>query len=294
MSLPKSFLEGRTALITGASAGIGRQVARTLADAGMNVVLAARSESRLAEFEAEIVQQTGVKALSVPTDVSSPHALKVLVDTAISEFQTIDVLVNNTGIDAFGHFDELDPERIRLAVDVNLTGAMLLTQLVIPHMLDAKWGHIVNMASTSGKYAPPYGAAYSATKAALIAFSQSLRVEYRKRGIRASAICPGFTQDGGIYEQLRADTGKDSPFWVGSTTVDAVAKATLNAIRKDMPEVIVNSMPMRPFFGMTALFPRLGEYLFRRSSLSFFRAIGRCRQTDTSSLITPAQRRDAA
>lgn len=294
MSLPIRFLEGRTALVTGASAGIGRHIARTLANAGMNLVLAARSESRLAEVQAEIEKQSGVKVLSVPTDVSSGQALALLVDRAMAEFKSIDVLVNNAGIDAFGCFEELAPEQIRSVVDTNLTGALLLTQLVIPRMLDSNWGHIVNMASTAGKYGPPYGAAYAATKAALIAFTQSLRVEFRKRNIRASAICPGFTHDGGIYETLRAETGLESPFCVGSTTAEAVAKATLNAIRKDLPEVIVNSMPLRPFFGMTSLFPRLGEYLFRRTSLNFFRAIGKCRHASPVTGEPTRRQRSAA
>jgi len=294
MSLPQGFLEGRTALVTGASAGIGRCIARTLADAGMNVVLAARNAERLAEVEAEIIQQTGVKAISVPTDVTIPHSLQSLVDTAIVEFGSIDVLVNNAGVDAYANFHELDADDIRETIDTNITGSILLTHLVIPHMLDSGWGRVINMASTAGRYSPPHGAVYGATKAAMIAFTQSIRAEYRKRKISASAICPGFATEGGIYDRLREETGVDPPLMVGSTTAQEVARATLNAIHKDLPDIIVNSMPQRPFFALNQLFPRLAEYLFRRSSLRYFKMIGTARQAASSKPVTNHRRSDAA
>jgi short-subunit dehydrogenase len=288
MSLPRSFLNQKVALVTGASAGIGARIARTLADSGMNLVLAARSPDKLEQVRDELIEQCHVKAIAVPTDVSVPSSLQALVDTTLATFGRIDVLVNNAGVEAFRHFHELDPDELRATVDVNLTGAMLLTRLVVPHMLDRHWGHIVNMASTAGKYGPPYGAVYGATKAGLVAFTQSLRVEYRGRGIRASVICPGFTEEGGIYEEIKADIGRGTPRVIGATTVDAVARATLRAIRKDQPEVIVNDPPVRPFLVAAAMFPRLGEWLLRKFAGHFFRRIARARAT------TPERRRRAA
>ena len=114
-------------------------------------------------------------------------------------------------------------------------------------------------------------------EAGLVAFTQSLRVEYRGRGIRASVICPGFTDAGGIYEEIKSDIGRGTPRVLGGTSVDAVARATLRAIRKDQPEVIVNHPPVRPFFVAAAMFPRLGEWLLRKFAGHFFRRIARAR-----------------
>jgi short-subunit dehydrogenase len=292
MSLPKKFLNQKVAVVTGASSGIGARVARALADTGVNLVLAARSADRLEQVRRELVEQTRVKAIAIPTDVSVPGTLQGLVDGAVAEFGGIDILVNNAGVDAFRNFHELEIDEIRSTVDVNLTGAMLLARLALPHMLQRGWGHIVNMASTAGKYGPPYGAAYGATKAGLIAFTQSLRIEYRNRGIGASAICPGFTDDGGIYEAIKADIGRGTPRVIGSTTVDAVARATIRAIRRDQPEVIVNHPPVRPFLVLTAMYPKLGEWLLRRFAGGFFRRIARARHAEEDS--GTAQSRKAA
>jgi short-subunit dehydrogenase len=252
-------LRGSTVVLTGASAGIGLVVARRLAQSGANFVLAASLRS------------TGVKAIAVPTDVSRLEALEALVDRAIREFGTIDVLVNNAGVEAFHPYEELSLDRIAETIAVNLTSALLLTRLVIPHMLAAGRGHVVNMASTAGKLGPAYGATYGATKAGLINFTQALRAEYHGRGISASAICPGFTERGGIYEELKRHSGRSSPFFVGSTTAERVAEAVVRAIERDKAELIVNWPPMRPMTAFAALFPTLGGALIRRASVRFLK-----------------------
>jgi short-subunit dehydrogenase len=205
-------------------------------------------------------------------------ALRRLVQRTLDEFGQIDVLVNNAGVDAYRHLHELPPETVQATVDINLTAPLQLTQLVLPHMFERGWGHVINLASTAGKYSPPYGAAYGATKAGLIALTQSLRIEYRSRGVSASAICPGFTDDGGIYEQIKHDLGRKTPRVIGGATVEQVARATVRAIRHDQPEVIVNRPPVRPFLVLTAMFPRLGEWLLRKFAGHFFRRIGRVRR----------------
>jgi short-subunit dehydrogenase len=291
MSLPKCFLEQKVAIVTGASAGIGRAIAHALANAGVSLVLAARHEANLQTVREEIVERTAVQVLIVPTDVSRTDDLRRLVDAAVSEFGHVHMLVNNAGIEAFQHLHELGPDQIAQVITTNLTGATQLTSLVIPHMLAAGWGHVVNMASTAGKHSPPFGAVYGATKAGLIALTQSLRLEYRSCGIGATAICPGFTTDGGIYDRIRTTLNESPPFFIGGTTADVVARAVVRAIRKDQPEVIVNSPPHRPFFVLTSLFPALGEYLFRKFGTRYFKRLGR---TPAVAAAPPAPRRDAA
>jgi short-subunit dehydrogenase len=158
-------------------------------------------------------------------------------------------------------------------------------------MLPQRWGHIVNMSSTAGKHGPPYGAVYAATKAGLIAATQSLRVEYRSAGIRATAICPGFTRSGGIYDRIQTAIGRETPRVIGGTTADKVARATVRAIRKDQPEVILNSPPMRPFFAAAAVFPQFGEYLLRKFALRYFRQVANSAEEHARQTLP---RRDAA
>lgn len=265
-------LRGATALVTGASAGIGLAVARRLARKGANLVLAARRADKLEEAAAAL-RGLGVKVLAVPTDVGRRDDLERLVETTLRGLGTIDVLVNNAGIEAFCHFANLPPERIEETIRVNLTSAVMLTRLVVPHMLAAGRGHVVNMSSTAGKLGPPFGAVYATTKAGLIAFTQSLRSEYRNRGISASVICPGFADDGGIYDRMKAESGRHSPALVGSTTADRVAGAVIKAVEKDRPEIIVNSPPLRPIAVLMQMFPSLGASLVRAASVRFLKRV---------------------
>ncbi|HEV3416013.1 MAG TPA: SDR family NAD(P)-dependent oxidoreductase, partial [Pirellulales bacterium] len=213
------------------------------------------------------------KAIAVPTDVAHRESLEALVERAIREFGAIDVLVNNAGVEAFRPYEELSLDRIADTIAVNLTSALLLTRLVIPHMLKAGRGHVVNMASTAGKFGPAFGATYGTTKAGLINFTQGLRAEYRGRGISASAICPGFTEQGGIYDRMREQSGRRSPFFVGSTTVERVAEAVVRAIERDKAELIVNWPPLRPLSAFVALFPTLGGAVARLASVKFLRRV---------------------
>ena len=263
-------LRGRTALITGASRGIGMLVAKRLASEGMNLALAARSTDKLEQLAIELRQQ-GVKVIFLQTDVTKESDLVRLVDATIAEFGTIDVLVNNAGIEAFQPFQLIDSADIVQTIQTNLTASLLLTRFVLPHMLKNGRGHIVNMASTAGKFGPAFGAAYGATKAGLIAFTQSLRGELYKTGVSASAICPGFADDGGIYEVIKERTGRKMPWYVGSTSAQEVARVVVKAIQRDTPDVIVNFPALRPVFTLNQAFPRIGEWLVRVTTRRFLK-----------------------
>jgi len=266
-------LKGRTAIVTGASAGLGVRVAKALASEGMNLVLAARSAEALEAVAAEL-RGMGVKAIAVPTDVADEQQLSRLVDRTVTEFGSIDVLVNNAGIEAFRPFHELPPDDIRRTIDVNLTATLQLTRLVLPHMLQSRRGHIVNMASTAGKQGPAFGAAYGASKAGMIAFTQALRTEYHATGVSASAVCPGFASDGGIYEVIRQRIGRGTPWYLGSTTAEAVARAVVKAIKQNRPDLIVNVPALRPVFVLCQAFPRIGEWIVRQSTFKYLKRAG--------------------
>ena len=265
-------LAGRTALITGASAGIGLHIARALAAERMNVVLAARSAEKLEQLAAEL-RPGGTAVLPVPTDVTVSGDRERLVSSAIREFGRIDVLINNAGVDLFRRSHLLEPAEIEHTIQTNVTAALILTRLVLPHMFQCGRGHIVNMSSTAGKHGPAFGAVYGASKAALIAFTQSLRGEYRGTGLSASVICPGFTNDGGIYERMKQTLGRGTPLLMGRTSSEAVARAVVRAIKRDSPEALVNIPPMRPVFVLAELFPRLGEWIVRQGTHRFLRRV---------------------
>jgi len=254
-------LVGRTALITGASKGLGIYVARALAWERMNLVLTARSTKALEEVRREI-EALGVRAIAVPADVSSRADLQALVVRSYSEFGSIDVLVNNAGIMLTLAYHKVFPQEIEDLIRVNLTGPMFLSWLVLPGMLEHGAGHVVNIASLAGKYGPAYNELYASTKAALIAFTQSFRASYRGSGVSASAICPGFVETG-MYARARR-LGLRAPRLLGSTTPEVVAKAVVRAVKKDLPEVILNPGPMRLILALPTLLPGVAEWGRRR------------------------------
>jgi short-subunit dehydrogenase len=265
-------LKGKTALVTGASRGLGTHIAQALAAEGMNLVLAARSRDKL-EVVAGAVRSSGVSATVVPTDVTDRDNLERLVRTAIDEFGSIDVLVNNAGVLVLYPFDRLAIEDMERALRLNLTAAMILTRLVIPGMLERGSGHIVNMSSIAGKWGPPCDQVYGATKAGLIAFSESLRNEYRGTGVSASVICPGYVEEAGMYHDGRRVTKTEAPRWVGRTWPRDVARAVVKAVKRDRPEIIVNTPPARLLTVITEISPAFGLWLL--SSFDGFRPFTR-------------------
>jgi short-subunit dehydrogenase len=267
-----------TILVTGASAGIGRITCQHLASGKHRFVLAARSADKLAELASEL-ERAGCEVLAVPTDVSDIHALTRLVDASIQRFGRIDVLINNAGIECFADFDSLTFEEIQATVATNLTGAILLTRLIVPVMKQQRFGRIINMASTAGKHGPAFGAVYGATKAGLIAFTQSLRGELGPCGIGATAICPGFARDGGIYEDIVRATGRRTPPLLGGTTAGKVARAVVHAINNSPPEIILNFPALRPIFLLRDLFPRLGEKLILAATRKFLKQAAATRKS---------------
>ena len=274
-------LEGKVALITGGSQGIGRVVATALAQKGMNLVLAARSVDKL-EVAAEELRKIGVRVLTVPTDVSKRADLEHLVAAAVAEFGAIDVLVNNAGIEAFRAFHDLSIEQIEATILTNTMGTLLLTRLVIPVMQKKGWGRIINMSSTAAIQAPPYGATYAATKSSMLQFTMALRLEYLGSGISATAICPGFTEDGVIYEMIKHEVGRSVPWLLRGTDAQTVAKKVIKALRSDPPVIVVDLLGNRAFFILANMFPRFGEWVTRKIALRFFRRLAAKREEGVS------------
>jgi short-subunit dehydrogenase len=184
-------LKGRIVLITGASSGFGEDAARLFAMEGCRVVLAARRLDRLQALAAEIQNQGG-EALAIPVDVNEPAEIELMVQTALDLYGGIDILFNNAGFGSVDWFEKLDPQRnIETIIRVNLIGTMLVTRAILPHMLERRRGHIINMSSVAGLISPPLITTYSAGKYGVRAFTDALRREVAPFGIKVSGIYPG-------------------------------------------------------------------------------------------------------
>jgi short-subunit dehydrogenase len=259
-------LRGATALVTGASRGIGVHIAKALAEQGVNVALAARSEADLVATR-DVIAKLGVKTLAVPTDVTVASHRHALLERTETELGPIDILVNNAGLEAATAFEAMPEETIERVVAINLTAALLLIREVVPGMLARGRGHVVNIASGAGKLALPFATPYSATKFALVGATQALRAEYRDTPVRFSVICPGFVRGEGMYATHEAD-GAAAPRVAGRTTPEKVAQAVVKAIVKDRPEILVNSSPVRPLLMLTAAFPSAHGALFHYTGIT--------------------------
>ncbi len=256
-------LRGANAILTGGSRGIGPHIARALAREGVNIALAARDEQRLEAVRAE-VEQLGVRALSVPTDVRLPEDRARLVDRASSELGPIDLLVNNAGVEPSSEFVRLDQPVIEDTISTNLTACLLLMRMVLPGMVERHRGHVVNMSSVAGKVPVPYDSVYSATKFALVAITHAVREELRGSGVGISVICPGFVSDVGMFADAVAETGVSVPAIVGTSRPEQVVATVLRTIRDDVAEAIVTPLSGRPLVAVSNLSPTAGMLMMRQ------------------------------
>jgi 3-oxoacyl-[acyl-carrier protein] reductase len=186
-------IEGRIALVTGASQGIGRACALELARAGVTVALAARNEAKLAEVVAEI-EAAGGKAAAFALDVSSEEQIKTGAKAVLERFGKVEILVNNAGITRDGLMMAMKRTDWDDVLATNLTGAFLLTQAVLRPMLKNRWGRIVNISSVVGRAGQAGQVNYAASKAGLLGLTRSLAREVASRGITVNAVAPGYIE----------------------------------------------------------------------------------------------------
>jgi len=216
-------LRGAVVVVTGASAGIGRATALAFARSGSVLVLSARRADRLEVLAGEIGRRGG-RALAVPADVTSDADVAALAERTLAEHGRCDVLVNNAGVPGGGPFADVAPERIDAIVRTNLLGVLSVTRAFLPAMLEAGRGHVVNVASIAGLVALPGAAVYSATKHAVVAFSEALDGEVRDRGVRVTAVNPGLVRTEGFPQD-----GVPTRLLVG---LDSVADAIVRVARE--------------------------------------------------------------
>ena len=205
---PMTSLSGKTALVTGASKGIGKAIAIAYGEAGANVVATARTASEIEEVT-NTIKATGANALGVIADLGVESEIDSLADAAIAEFGGVDILVNNAAI-IHGRIPiiEMGTDLWRDVLNVNITGAFLITKKLLPGMIDRHYGKVINISSIGGRKGAAGRSAYRVTKTGLISFTESLAAEVYEHGINVNAICPGGTDTEG-YRSAFNTTGRD-------------------------------------------------------------------------------------
>ncbi len=250
---------GQTVLITGASGGLGTYITEAFAQQGAKLALVAYPGGELEELRQKVTRR-GVTAIALPSDLRDPAQRRTVVEEVEQRLGEIDILINNAGIEFTAPYVELSEENIREVIAVNLEAAMVLARLVLPGMIRRGGGHVVNISSLAGRSGPAFQEPYAATKAGLIAFTASFRGTNRGFGVSASVITPGFVE-AGIYANLKARSGCSAPAVFGTSRPETVVRAVFKAIEKDLPEIIINPIPVRPLLILNLVFPSLGEWV---------------------------------
>ncbi len=186
----------KTALITGASDGIGLELARIHAENGDNLVLVARSENKLNDLKKELEEKKNIKVYTIIKDLSVQGSAKVIYDEVKLQNIEIDYLINNAGFGDFSLFTQSDWSRQEQMMNLNVITLTHLTWLFLPEMIRRKYGKIMNLASTAAFVPGPYMSVYFATKAFVLSFSQAVNEEVREHGVTVTALCPGPTRSG--------------------------------------------------------------------------------------------------
>lgn len=248
-------LAGKTALVTGATGGLGRAIAEALAARGASLVLSSRKAEDLAEL-----------AASLPGDAHrvavADLALEGAADRLAADAGGVDVYVANAGMSAGGRLDRVSLEELDHALRVNFEAPIRMSHAFLPGMLERGRGHLVFISSIQGKVALARSSVYSATKFGLRGFALSLRDDLDGTGVGVSVVLPGFIRDAGMF----AASGQRAPAGLGTSTPESVGAGVVKAIERDRAEVTVAPAFQRFVAGIGHRRPRLASLVTRRSS----------------------------
>lgn len=209
-----------TALITGASSGIGKELARLHASKGGDVVLVARREAALNALKTELEQAYGIRAMVIATDLAQPEAAQQIFDTTEAAHVRVDVLINNAGFGGYGKFYERALSKDQAMMQVNMASLVNLTHLYLQSMVQRNTGKILHVASTAGFLPGPLQAVYYATKAFVVSFSQAIAQELAETNITSTVLCPGAVATGFVA----AGDLEGNDLWKNAATPESVAQ----------------------------------------------------------------------
>jgi short-subunit dehydrogenase len=249
-------IEGKRALLTGATGGLGRAIAKSLADRGASLVLSSRKREELEQLALDLPGEGHAVAVS---DLAEPGAAERLV----AEAGRVDILVANAALPGSGKLEDFTPEQVARAVRVNLEAPMIMARLLIPEMSSRHEGHLVFISSLSGKAASPRASIYNATKFGLRGFTLAIREDLivDDTGIGASVVMPGFVRDAGMF----ADSGAKPPPGAGTATPEQVGAGVIRAIEANKAEIAVAPPQLRAMAHLAHFFPRVAARTQRGS-----------------------------
>lgn len=201
-------LKNKTAIVTGSTSGIGQAMAHALAKAGANVVLNGLGDTKkIEEDRAALEKSAGVKVLYHPADMTKPAEIEDMIKTAKDKLGSVDIIVNNAGIQFVSPIEEFPPEKWDAIIAINLSSAFHMIRCAVPHMKKKKWGRIINLASAHALVASPFKSAYVAAKHGMGGLTKTVALEVAQEGITCNAICPGYVKTSLVENQI-ADTAK--------------------------------------------------------------------------------------
>jgi len=255
MSLPAPQPD-RTCLVTGASSGIGEEIAGLLAARGMGVTLVARTEPKLKALADQLAERHGVRVEVLPADLTDPAARAALPEAVNERGLAVQVLVNNAGFSTIGPVYRADPDREISMIRTDVEAVVHLCALFTPGMVERRSGCILNVASTAAFQPIPGQAGYGASKAFVLSYSHAIREELRSKGVTVTALCPGpvetgFAEAAGI-EQAEMSGAMPKPFWVSAADVAKAGVDGMDAGRA----VVIPGMPNRVAAAFGWLSPR--------------------------------------
>ena len=254
-------IDGTRAIVTGASSGIGREVARELARQGAKLIITARREDRLQELSRDITASGGV-VQTVAGDIADPAVRTSAIELARSVYGGLDILVNNAGVGAMGLFEDADPQRVRRIMEVNFFALVEMTRLALPLLKQGNRPIIVNVSSILGRRGVPHNSEYAASKFAVHGFSESIRAELVRHGIDVLVVSPGTTETEFFDRVLEKTTAPNWPEHKAVTAAE-VARQTVRAIRRGSHEIV----PYRwgkVLLWLNRLSPRMVDWLMSR------------------------------
>lgn len=247
-------IAGKSALLTGATGGLGRAIALALAERGATLTLSSRKGEELEKLAAELPGSGHTAAVCDLAEIGAAERLAV-------EAGDVDLLIANAGLPGSGRLEDFSTEEIARAVRVNLEAPMTLARVLLPAMTDARVGHVVFVSSLAGKAASPRASVYNATKFGLRGFALALREDLAGdgSGVGVSVVMPGFIRDAGMF----ADSGAKTPPGVGSSTPEQVAAGVVRAIESNRAEVSVAPIQQRALAHFAHLFPAIAGRALR-------------------------------
>ncbi len=265
------YWQDKVVLVTGGSSGLGLVIAESYGEAGAKVAIAGLEADGVASA-AEQLRQSGSNCLGLPADITRQEDVERIVSETLERFGRLDVLVNNAGRSMRGKVLDTTPEQFRDLMELNLIALVRCTRAAVPHLLKQR-GHVVNIGSLAAKSAARWVGAYPATKHAVAAYSQQLRLELEAEGLHVLLVCPGpIARDNprlypleGLEDIPESARRPGAGVRVKAIPPEELGRAILRACERRQPELVVPAKA-RLLFVLSQVSPRLGDWLVRKNS----------------------------